>query len=77
MNASKTEYIVFGIRPQFNKCYTQEIDVCGDKIKRQSSIKYFGVKEHVKRKCRSAMQNYIKIKQWKKQTTIRQYQMIH
>ena len=74
MNASKTEYIVFGSRPQLNKCNTQDIDVCGDKIKRQSSIRYLGAfldetlnfKEHIKRKCRSAMLNYFKIKNIRK-----------
>ena len=77
MNASKTEFIVFGSRPQLNKCTTEEITVCGDKIKSQSSIRYLGAfldetlnfKEHVKRKCRTAMLNYFTIKSTRKYLT--------
>ena len=32
MNAPKTEFIMFGSRPQLKKCNTQEIEICGDKI---------------------------------------------
>ena len=68
---------MFGSCPQLNKCTTEEITVCGDKIKSQSSIRYLGAfldetlnfKEHVKRKCRTAMLNYFKIKSIRKYLT--------
>ena len=74
MNASKTEFILFGSRQQLNKCITKDIVVCGDKIDVQKHIKYLGAfldstlnfKEHVKRKCRTAMLNYFKIKSIRK-----------
>jgi hypothetical protein len=74
MNSSKTEYIMFGSRQQLSKCKTKEIDICGDKVKVQKCIRYLGAfldetlnfKEHVKRKCKSAMFNYFKIKSIRK-----------
>ena len=58
MNASKTEFILFGSRKQLNKCITNKILICGDSIKLQNCIKYLGVflddtldfKEYIKRK---------------------------
>jgi hypothetical protein len=49
---------------------THAIDIAGDIIKRESQVRYLGAficetvsfKEHVKRKCRSAMINYLRIK---------------
>lgn len=68
---------MFGSRPQLSKCNTEDTDKCGDTVKRQSNIKYLGAfldetlnfKEHVKRKCRSAMLNYFKIKSIRKYLT--------
>ena len=74
MNTSKTEFIMFGSRPQLNKCSTKVITICGDQIKLQPCIRYLGAflddtlnfKEHVKRKCQTAMFNYFKIKSIRK-----------
>ena len=65
MNASKTEFIMFGSSRQLNKCTTDSIDIAGDKIDLSGNIRYLGAhldqtltfKEHVKRKCRTAMLN--------------------
>ena len=70
MNASKTEFILFGGRKQLNKCTTNEILVCGDSIKLQNCIIYLGVflgdtldfKDQINRKCQTAMLSYFKIK---------------
>ena len=42
MNTSKTEFIMFGSRPQLNKCNTQEIEICSDKIELRNCIRYLG-----------------------------------
>ena len=70
MNASKTKFIMFGSRHQPNKCSTKEILVCDDSIEIQNCIRYFGAffgdnlefKDHIKRKCHSAMLKFFKIK---------------
>ena len=70
MNASKTEFILFGSRQQLNKCSTTEILVCDDSIEIPNCIRYLGAllddnldfKDHIKRKCQSAMLNCFKIK---------------
>lgn len=75
MNASKTEFIKFGSQPQLNKCETNSIKVVGDNIEAENCVRYLGAfldetlnfKEHVKRKCRTAILNYMRIK------SIRQY----
>ena len=67
MNASKTEFLLFGSRQQLNKCL---ILVCDDSIRLQNCIRYLGAflddnldfKDHIKRKCQSAMLNCFKIK---------------
>ena len=42
MNTSKTEFIMFGGRPQLNKCFTKVIDIAGDKIESEFCIRYLG-----------------------------------
>jgi hypothetical protein len=77
MNNSKTEFILFGSRPQLNKCNTKEINICGNVIESQHCIRYLGAfldeslnfKDHIKRKCRTAMLNYFKIKSIRKYLT--------
>ena len=77
MNASKTEFIMFGSRPQLNKCQSKEIDIAGDTVKAEKCIRYLGAyldetlnfKEHIKIKCRTAMYNYLKIKNIRKYLT--------
>ena len=69
MNASKTEFSLFGSRQQLNKCTTNEILFRGDSIKLQNYIRYLSVflddsldfKEHIKRNCQTAMLTYFKI----------------
>jgi hypothetical protein len=70
MNSSKTEFILFGSRQQLDKCSVTEIDIAGDKIKITKCIRYLGAfldenlnfKDHVKRKCQTAMFNYLRIR---------------
>lgn len=74
MNNSKTEFIMFGSRQQLEKCQTTEINICDDAIKSSDCIRYLGAfldetlnfKEHIKRKCKTAMLNYFKIKSIRK-----------
>ena len=74
MNTSKTEFIMFGSRQQLDKCPTNEILVCDGNIELQHCIRYPGVflddtlhfKDHIKRKCQTAMLNYFKIKSIRK-----------
>lgn len=52
------------------KCSTKTIDIAGDTVKREPVIRYLGAflneslnfEDHVKRKCRTAMINYLRIK---------------
>lgn len=77
MNTSKTEFIMFGSRQQLCKCDTKTICIAGDEVKSGSCIRYLGAfldetlnfKEHVKRKCRTAMLNYFRIKSIRKYLT--------
>jgi hypothetical protein len=70
MNTSKTEFIMFGSISQLDKCNTNQINIAGDTVDSQSYIRYLGAfldkslnfKEHVKRKCKTAMLNYFRIK---------------
>ena len=74
MNNSKTEFILFGSRGQLNKCQTKKINICGDFVNLQKCIRYLGVfldetlsfKDHIKKKCNTAMYNYFKIKSVRK-----------
>jgi hypothetical protein len=75
MNSTKTEFIEFGSRQQIDKCDANDINICGKIIEKQHCIRYLGAfldeslsfKEHIKRKCQTAMLSYFKIK------SIRQY----
>ncbi|KAK3101096.1 hypothetical protein FSP39_000910 [Pinctada imbricata] len=77
MNASKTEFILFGSKSQLSRCHTKLININGDEIKVGCCIKYLGAhldenlnfKEHVKMKCRTAMINYLRIKSIRKYLT--------
>ena len=76
MNTSKTEFIMFGSKQQLKKC-TDVKNINGDNIKPESCVRYLGAflderlnfKEHVKRKCRTAMLNYLRIKSIRKYLT--------
>ena len=71
MNASKTEFIMFGSKEQLMKCNTSNITVSGDIVSRSNKIKYLGVtidealnfKDHIKMKCKTAMWNIQRVKQ--------------
>jgi hypothetical protein len=75
MNDSKTEFIMFGTQQQLKKCITTKLRINECEVSRSGSIKYLGVdldenlsfKGHIKRKCRLAMANLMKIR------NIRQY----
>ena len=70
MNASRTEFIIYGSRQQLNKYTANDILVCGESIKLQNYIGYLVVflddsldfNDHIKRKCQAAMLSYFKIK---------------
>jgi len=74
MNSSKTEFIMFGSRQMLAKCSTDVINIAGDDIKRERVIRYLGAfldeyltfKDHIKRKCRVAMMNFLRIKSIRK-----------
>ena len=63
MNASKTEFVIFGYRSQLAKCVSNKINVNGVDVPRTCKIKYLGaildenlsMKEHIKVKCQKAM----------------------
>ena len=42
MNASKTEFILFGSRQQLEKCMTKQLEVDGEYITQTDHIKYLG-----------------------------------
>ena len=75
MNPDKTEFIFFGSRQHLQKCSSDIIEVCGDKIKKSESVRYLGgyldknlnFQEHVRKMCSIAMANFVKIRE------IRQY----
>ena len=77
MNSSKTEFIMVGSRQHLSKVSTTTIDVNGDLIERSSSVKYLGVdiderlsfKQHIKRKCRTAIGNFHRLKKIRKTLT--------
>jgi hypothetical protein len=77
MNSSKTEFIMFGSRQQLDKCVSTSINIANDNIEKQKYIRYLGAfldeslnfKEHIKRKCRTAMLNFFKIKSIRKYLT--------
>ncbi len=77
MNNSKTEFIMFGSRKQLDKCVPESIVIVNNVIPKQKFIRYLGAfldetlnfKEHITRKCRTAMLNYFKIKSIRKYLT--------
>ena len=62
MNPDKTELFLYGNRVQLQKCVTQQIEITGDKITRNSVIRYVGgfldetlsLKHHVQKKMSSS-----------------------
>ena len=66
MNATKTEFILFGSHKQLQKCITNSLNVNGDNVERSYVIKYFSAwldeklsfKVHIKKKCQVAMMNF-------------------
>ena len=77
MNSSKTEFILVGSRQQLKKCNTKSIDIAGDTVESVPCIRYLGAyldeqltfKDHIKRKCQTAMFNYLRIKNIRKYLT--------
>lgn len=69
MNDAKTEFILFGTWQQLNKCVTNHLTANECEVPRSEVIKYLGCdmderlsfKHHIKRKCRVAMANLMKI----------------
>ena len=70
MNNDKTEFILFGSKPQLDKCITKTLNVDNTEIKLADKIKYLGVlldwklslKQHITSKCQTAMLNIQHIK---------------
>jgi len=77
MNTSKTEFILIGSRLQLQKIDTNEINIAGDLIQREPTIRYLGAfldeslsfKKHVSMKCRFAKLNFFRIKNIRKYLT--------
>ena len=65
MNNEKTEFILFGLKPQLEKCKTKTLNVDNTEIELADRIKYLGVildqnlnlKKHITSKCQTAMLN--------------------
>ena len=74
MNDNKTEFIYFGGPKQLEKCIINQINVNGEMIPRSHITRYLGayldstltLKEHIKKKCKAAMLNLLKIKMTRK-----------
>ena len=70
MNNNKTEFILFGSKPQLDKCKTKTLNVDNTEIELADKIKYLGVlldwkfnlKQHITSKCQTAMLNIQHIK---------------
>ena len=70
MNATKTEFIMFGSREQLQKYTTEVLKVNDDTVPRSGTIKYLGawldqhlsLKTHITEKCQTAMMNLQRIK---------------
>ena len=70
MNNDKTEFILFGSKPQLDKCTTKTLNIDNTDIKLADKIKYLGVlldwnlnlKQHITSKCQTAMLNIQHIK---------------
>ena len=65
MNNEKTEFILFRLKPQLEKCKTKALNVDSTEIELADRIKYLGVildqnlnlKKHITSKCQTAMLN--------------------
>ena len=65
MNNGKIEFIMFGAKKQLTICTTTGIDVNITEVSTSKAVKYFGVwmdsnltfKDHIMKKCRTAMIN--------------------
>ena len=70
LNPDKTEFIMFGYRNQLDKCKTSYVTISGSTIPESPSVKYLGVtldknlnlKEHILTKCKSAIANFVRIR---------------
>ena len=70
MNNNKTKFIIFGSKPQLDKCKTKILNVNNTEIERADKIKYLGVtldqrlnlKQYITLKCQTAMLNIQRIK---------------
>ena len=70
MNNNKTEFILFGSKPQLDKCKTKTLKVNNTEIELADMIKYLGLlldqklnlKQHKTSKCQTAMLNIQRIK---------------
>ena len=65
MNNNKTKFILFGSKPQLDKCNKKILNVNNTEVKLADKIKYVGVlldqklnlKQHITSKCQTAMLN--------------------
>ena len=70
MNNNKTKFIIFGSKPQLDKCKTKTLNVNDTEIEHADKIKYLGVlldqklnlKQHITSKCQTAMLSIQQIK---------------
>ena len=70
LNATKTEFIMFGSKEQLQKCTTKTLKVNDDMVPTSETFKYLGAwldqhlsfKTHIKKKCQTAMMNLQRIK---------------
>ena len=70
MNSDKTEFILFGTKPQLDKCITKSLNINNTEIKLADKIKYLGLllerklnlKQHITSKCQITMLNIQHIK---------------
>ena len=78
LNPDKTEFIMFGYRNQLDKCNASHVTVLGRTIPRSPSVKYLGVKldknlnlkEHILTKCKTAIANFVRIRNIRKYLTM-------
>ena len=74
MNDEKTEFILFGSRPQLHKCESDKLKVNESKVPLSTSVNYLGAyldaelkfKLHITKKCQAAMLNLRKIRSIRK-----------
>ena len=74
MNENKTEFIYFGGPKQLEKCIINQVNVNGEMIPSSHITRYLeayldstlNLKEHIKKKCKAAMLNLLKIKATRK-----------